>query len=122
MVSTQNEFFNLISTFAGAGVTNTALGRMNNGNKILTSAGTYACSSEGVDCASSETMFVPSGLNGDVICKSSTPLTCVLDGVGSRRILEIIGTAGGVVRFRGLKFYRGTAVDGAGISVSNSGR
>lgn len=119
LVSTHFEFFNLISTFAGVGVTNTASGRMSNGNKILTNPGTYACAS---DCASEDVMYVPSGLDGDVICKSDPPVSCVLDGQESRRIFEIVGTAGGEMRFRRMKFYRGSAVDGAGISVSNSGK
>jgi len=88
---------------------------MANGDTVTVLSGNYAAGS----AHSGIRMLWLVGLSGSIRCEADD-LSCVLSGSGTRMVMGVIGTSGGVLELRGLVFSDGHDSSGGGLRVADS--
>ena len=74
---------------------------------MLVDLNTYQCSPcHSDDDEEIKIMFETNDLFGSIVCKGDN-LDCILDGEGTRQILEVDGTGASMLIVKGIRFYRG---------------
>ena len=97
-VSDQNGLNNKVDVFGDS--------KMNNGDETVISEGVYSCG-DFHKCHDGNSMFNIFDLNGKIRCEKDN-LGCVVDGESRRKIMGVLGTAGGgTLILRSIHFYRG---------------
>jgi len=89
--------------------------KMANGDTVTVASGNYAAGSAHDDY----TMFFLSELSGSINCETDS-LSCELDGSGTRRVIEVDGTGGSLLGFRGLVVTNGKTGAGGGFYIHSS--
>jgi len=103
-VSTQQDLYNQIST--------SGTSTMNNGDTVTMASRTYEAGS----AHNGNEMFTLDGLYGNINCVEDNS-SCVLSGSGTRRIMVVQGTGGGVLTFRSLAVSNGNYQHGGGVAI-----
>jgi hypothetical protein len=115
-VSTQTELFNTVSNEGGS--TNVGNSIMALGDTVTALSNTYSGSEISAD---SYAMFSLKDLYGLLQCEEA--LQCDLNGGGTRRVMYVYGTGGGVWTMKGLRFIDGDGgQDGGGLYMQNSAK
>ena len=84
--------------------------KMSNGNEVVLGEACWTCGK----CDSQHTMYFLDDFFGSIRCEQDH-LGCVLDAESSRRVVEVRGTVGQVLKIRGICFHRGQSNVGAGL-------
>ena len=100
----QDQLFNLIS-YGGNSI-------MALGDEVIVAEGDYICG----PCYGDGLMYFLRRRYGTVRC-ATDDLGCKLSGEGSRRVIYVDGTAGGIVVLRSFRIYRGKYSEGGGLSI-----
>ena len=105
-VSTQPALYDKISTNGNRTVSN--------GDSVSLASGTYEAG-----LAHGTSVFYLDGLYGNLRC-TTDDLTCVITGSGTRRVMAISGSSGGLLELRSLVLSNGFKSSGAGLFIEGS--